>query len=49
MVNLGLKDYDGDEKKLDAAMRFLLWFIPKSYALMSLADMIGPESDMSAL
>jgi hypothetical protein len=29
MVNLRLKDYGGDQKKLDAAMRYLLWFSPK--------------------
>jgi hypothetical protein len=38
IVNLGQKDYDGDAKKLDAAMSFLLWFIPKSYALIALPD-----------
>jgi hypothetical protein len=48
MVNLRLKDYDGDRKKLDAAMGYLLWFIPKSYGLMALPD-DWPDSDMSPL
>ena len=38
MVNLRLKDYGGDKKKLDAAMRYLSWFLPKSYGLMALPD-----------
>lgn len=38
MVNLRLKDYGGDKKKLDSAMRYLTWFVPKSYSVMALPD-----------
>lgn len=38
MVNLRLKDYGGDKKKLDAAMRYLSWFIPKTHGLLALPD-----------
>ena len=48
MVNLRLQDYGGDKKKLDAAMRYLLWFIPKSYGLLALPDE-WPDADMSPL
>lgn len=48
MVNLRLKDYGGDQKKLDSAMRYLLWFIPKSYGLMALPD-DWPDTDMAPL
>ena len=48
MVNLRLKNYGGDQKKLDAAMRYLLWFIPKSYAIMALPD-DWSDADMSPL
>ena len=34
MINLTLEQYQGDQKKLDAAMRYLTWFIPRSYRLM---------------
>jgi hypothetical protein len=36
MVNLTLEQYDGDKRKLDAAMRYLLWFLPRTYSLMPL-------------
>ena len=48
MVNLRLKDYGGNQKKLDAAMRYLLWFIPKSYGLLALPD-DWTDADMSPL
>jgi hypothetical protein len=48
MVNLRLKDYGGDKKKLDAAMHYLSWFIPKSYALMALPD-DWADSDLTPL
>ncbi len=48
MVNLRLKDYGGDKRKHDAAMRYLLWFIPKSYGLLALPDE-WPDDDMTAL
>lgn len=35
MVNLTLEQYDGDADKLDAAMRYLLWFVPRTYSLMA--------------
>jgi hypothetical protein len=38
MVNLRLSDYDGDPEKLDSAMRYLTWFVPKTYSLMALPD-----------
>jgi hypothetical protein len=38
MVNIRLADYDGDKQKLDAAMRYLTWFIPKTYSMMPLPD-----------
>lgn len=34
MVNLSLEQYDGDKRTLDAAMHYLTWYIPRSYALM---------------
>jgi hypothetical protein len=48
MVNLRLKDYGGDKKKLDSAMRYLLWFIPKSYGLLALPD-DWSDAEMSPL
>lgn len=36
MVNLRLEHYDGDQEKLDAAMRYLLWFVPRTYSLLSM-------------
>lgn len=38
MVNLRLSDYGGDNNKLDSAMRYLTWFIPKTYSVMALPD-----------
>jgi len=38
MVNLRASDYDGDREKLDAAMRYLTWFVPKTYSIMALPD-----------
>jgi hypothetical protein len=38
MVNLRLKDYHGDANKLGSAMRYLTWFIPKTYSMMPLPD-----------
>jgi hypothetical protein len=38
MVNLRASDYGGDRKKLDAAMRYLTWFVPKTYSMMALPD-----------
>ena len=38
MVNLRARDYGGDKKKLDSAMRYLTWFVPKTYSLMALPD-----------
>jgi hypothetical protein len=48
MVNLRLKDYGGDKKKLDSAMRYLTWFVPKTYGVMALPDDCS-DTDMSAL
>jgi hypothetical protein len=38
MVNLRLSDYGGDKNKLDSAMRYLTWFVPKTYSVMALPD-----------
>jgi hypothetical protein len=48
MVNLRLKDYGGDRNKLNAALRYLSWFVPKSYGLMALPD-DWPDAEMSPL
>jgi hypothetical protein len=48
MVNLRLSDYGGDQKKLNSAMHYLSWFLPKSYGLMALPDG-WPEGDMALL
>lgn len=34
MINLTLEQYRGDRNKLDSAMRYLTWFIPRTYSLM---------------
>jgi len=47
LVNLRPRDYQGDRNKLNAALRYLSWFVPKTYGLMALpddwsdADMVG--------
>jgi hypothetical protein len=38
MVNLRLRDYGGDKNKLNSAMRYLTWFVPKTYSVMALPD-----------
>jgi hypothetical protein len=38
MINLTLAQYHGDARKRDAAMRYLTWFVPRSYSLMSKPD-----------
>jgi hypothetical protein len=38
MVNLRASDYDGDRGKLNSAMNYLTWFIPKTYSMMALPD-----------
>jgi len=38
MFNLTLKQYDGNEQKLMAALRFLGWFLPPSYAVVAMPD-----------
>jgi hypothetical protein len=48
MVNLRLKDYGGDKKKLDSAMRYLTWFVPKTYSIMALPD-DWSDADMAPL
>jgi hypothetical protein len=48
MVNLRLSDYGGDKQKLNSAMNYLTWFIPKTYSIMPLPN-DWPDSDMSAL
>jgi hypothetical protein len=34
MINLTLAQYHGDRGKLDSAMRYLVWFMPRTYSLM---------------
>jgi hypothetical protein len=34
MLNLTLEQYHGNSETLDAAMRYLTWFVPRSYSLM---------------
>jgi hypothetical protein len=48
MVNLRLKDYGGDKNKLGSAMRYLTWFLPKTYSMMPLPD-DWSDADMSPL
>jgi hypothetical protein len=48
MVNLRLKDYGGDKNKLGSAMRYLTWFIPKTYSMMALPD-DWSDAEMSPL
>lgn len=48
MVNLRLSDYHGDGAKLNDAMGYLTWFVPKSYALMALPD-DWSDADMAPL
>lgn len=38
MVNLTLEQYDGDQTKLSAAIRYLTWFLPRSYSMMAMPD-----------
>ena len=38
LVNLRASNYGGDRKKLDSAMRYLTWFVPKTYSIMALPD-----------
>ena len=48
MVNLRLSDYGGDRKKMDSAMHYLTWFIPKTYSIMPLPDDWG-DAEMAPL
>lgn len=48
MVNLRASDYDGDRRKLGAAMHYLTWFLPKTYSIMALPD-DWPDADMAPL
>ena len=36
MVNLTLGDYDGDEEKLEAAVRYLQWFLPRTHSIIAM-------------
>jgi hypothetical protein len=38
MVNLRLTDYGGERNKLNSAMRYLTWFVPKTYSVMALPN-----------
>lgn len=48
MVNLRASDYDGDRRKLGAAMHYLTWFLPKTYSIMALPD-DWPDAEMAPL
>jgi hypothetical protein len=48
MVNLRLKDYKGDQKKLQAAMHYLTWFLPATYSVVPLPD-DWPDKDMAKI
>jgi hypothetical protein len=48
MLNLRASDYDGDRGKLDSAMRYLTWFVPKTYSVMALPD-DWSDADMAPL
>ena len=37
-LNLTLEQYHGDQHKLDMAIRYLFWFLPRSYALAPLPE-----------
>jgi hypothetical protein len=34
VINLTLESYDGDESKLSAAVRYLHWYLPRTYSVM---------------
>jgi hypothetical protein len=34
MINLTVAQYHGDQGKLNSAMRYLVWFMPRTYSLM---------------
>ena len=36
MINLTLEQYDGDEKKLGAALHYLTWFLPRTYRIAAM-------------
>ena len=36
VINLALEQYQGDQHKLDMAMRYLFWFLPRGYTIMAL-------------
>jgi hypothetical protein len=36
MINLTLADYDGDESKLSAAVRYLSWYLPRTYSVVAM-------------
>jgi hypothetical protein len=48
MVNLRVRDYEGDMDKLGSALRYLTWFVPKTYSVMALPDDWSDE-DMAPL
>jgi len=36
IINLTLADYHGDQGKLDAALRYLSWFVPRTYRIAAM-------------
>jgi hypothetical protein len=48
MVNIRLSDYGGNREKLGSAMRYLTWFVPKTYSIMALPD-DWSDSEMTPL
>ena len=48
MVNLRARDYGGDRKKLESALRYLGWFVPRTYGIMALPD-DWPDAEMAPI
>jgi hypothetical protein len=48
MVNLRASDYGGDRKKLESALRYLSWFVPRTCSIMALPD-DWSDADMSPI
>jgi hypothetical protein len=38
MINLTLADYDGDEDELQAAVRYLTWYLPRTYRVAPMPE-----------
>lgn len=49
MINLSLDQYDGDEGKLRAAVRYLGWYLPRTYSIVPMPDGWTDESFLPLL